>query len=438
MSYSVKLERVNFVIICLIFLTSSFDIFLNLRFGGFSFRFSYILMGLLLFVNISRFLAIKINGLSYLAIWTFILFLFLPNTTLLSRNIGYLIWHLVHIIFIVIFSNVIRSKESLTRIFKWYILSFVVIAYLGLFQFLLGVLGVDFFVEQWWITGVLPRVNGFTYEPSYYATYLIIGWMICFVLLVSEHRPFSKKLTWYYLSLISLSIILSSSRMGIIFMLLVMFCYLAFVIGRSIIRLRIKVWQGFFIAVFILLISFLSFSILPLIIDKYEFLLAGTGVFGQSSHSSLGRFEKMSVLWNVFLDSPFLGHSLGGIPSVIGEFYGVRVSTVEQAKLYEGINVFLEILVASGAIGFLFFMLYFFNLCYSTNKLAIIWTRLNVKYTIILRTLLFSLILELALLSFNQNILRPYLWVHIAFLNSAYFVLKEDINEQRTKTFING
>ena len=45
-------------------------------------------------------------------------------------------------------------------------------------QFALPVLGLGApLVKQWWIPGFLPRVNGFSYEPSYLATYLLIGFV---------------------------------------------------------------------------------------------------------------------------------------------------------------------------------------------------------------------------------------------------------------------
>jgi hypothetical protein len=75
-------------------------------------------------------------------------------------------------------------------------------------------------VKQWWIPGELPRVNGFSYEPSYFATYLLIGFVFTGSLRRNRSTllPSGRLLAIYWLT--AIGIILSSSRMGIFFLFL--------------------------------------------------------------------------------------------------------------------------------------------------------------------------------------------------------------------------
>ena len=49
-------------------------------------------------------------------------------------------------------------------------------------------------------------------------------------------------------------------------------------------------------------------------------------------------------------------------------------------------------------------------------------------YAAILRALVRSLVFLWAILQFNQNVLRPYLWVHLAILASVYAAARGSVN----------
>jgi hypothetical protein len=179
--------NVNVLLIGLVFMTSSFDIFLNFKVGGFSLRFCYlaIILGLALNAPALHRMALRkpaFLGAAPLAIWTLFLILFVPNTPYLPRNIGYMGWHLIHIGFILILVQGIGRRETFEALYKAYILSFFGVAVFGLIQFFVGLTGFDLLVTQWWMKGRLPRINGFSYEPSYFGSYLIIGWIQMFFL----------------------------------------------------------------------------------------------------------------------------------------------------------------------------------------------------------------------------------------------------------------
>ena len=50
----------------------------------------------------------------------------------------------------------------------------------------------------------------------------------------------------------------------------------------------------------------------------------------------------------------------------------------------------------------------------------------------ILISLVIALIMELVILQFNQNILRPYLWLHIAMLSAYFNIYKGENNNENS------
>jgi len=177
----------------------------------------------------------------------------------------------------------------------------------------------------------------------------------------------------------------------------------------------------------------LIFILLIIVIINYwneiNFLFSGLGIFGSSSHSSAPRIKTMIDTFRIFLKSPIIGYSLGGIPSAIAQLKGYNISTQIEAKNYEGMNIFLEVLAASGIIGYIFFLLFIYLLYFKAFKIAKAIYYKNFTYSIIVKSLIFSLFWEMFILSMNQNILRPYLWIAIGMLSSSIFVGRELLYE---------
>ena len=117
--------------------------------------------------------------------------------------------------FVQLFSD---DARALIAVLRWYVYSFAIIAIFGIVQFMLPLFGYPgLLVEQWWIPDRLARVNGFSYEPSYFATYLLIG-AVFIRSLTHKHSsllPARTLSTIYWLSIGA--IVVSSSRMGIAF-----------------------------------------------------------------------------------------------------------------------------------------------------------------------------------------------------------------------------
>ena len=145
--------------------------------------------------------------------------------------------------------------------------------------------------------------------------------------------------------------------------------------------------------------------------------LNGTGVSDVPAHSIVQRENSLEETIAVFLQHPLIGRSLGGVSSAIAENSGAVIHSFEESKNFEGMTVFAEILAASGVIG----SIPFFVFLITTIRKPLTLARMAPPfYSSLLRGLVRSLVFAWAVLQFNQNVLRPYLWTHVAMLATVY------------------
>jgi hypothetical protein len=408
----------SFLLLYVIFQTSSYDLLLNIKIGGFSVRFTYMCISFFVVCTsiISRKVVIKKIGYKYFFVWSVFLVIFVVNTPLIGRNIGYLLWLFIHFIFSIVFSMVINNEEKLSITIRSYLFSFMLSSFGGLLQLILGIFGIDFFVaeNQWWIPDKLPRINGFSYEPSYFATYLIIGFSLSYYLLRNKYEK-HRLLVKLTCILSSTAILLSTSRMGIFVMLLEVFIYElyrqrnSFSSQLSFLFLFVSITLGSY--------NYISSN------EDLGFLLSGLGINGGSAHSSIQRLDGFFTQIDILTKNPIKGYSLGGVSQAIAFEKGETNLSQETIKPYDNsINIFIEVLTASGIIGFFFFVIYIFKLVSKPWLLSQIVSRYSENDKTLLRAFVWSFLFELIILCFNQNILRAYFWLHVTMLNATYFV----------------
>jgi hypothetical protein len=145
--------------------------------------------------------------------------------------------------------------------------------------------------------------------------------------------------------------------------------------------------------------------------------LNGTGISDTAAHSVIQREDALEETLTVFLQHPVIGRSLGGVSSAIADLQGERIRSFEASKDFEGMSVFAEVLAASGVIGvipFVWFLITSFRKPLQAARAA------SPAYSSLLYALLRSLAFTWVILQFNQNLLRPYLWTHIAILATVY------------------
>ncbi len=427
---SEPLNRVATVTAVLILLTSSFDIFLVVQAGG-NYRFCQIItpvLVLLALIKAARGKRIPVLGAIPLVIWCAFQISFIPTTSFWPKSLGYCLWLLLNLgmVFscVQLFSD---NPRSLITILRWYLYSFAFVASFGIAQFLLAMLGFGgFFVKQWLIPNEWARVNAFSYEPSYFASYLLIGFVFTGSLRRNRSSLLSSRALLTIYCLTAIGIVLSSSRMGIFFLFADVFLsqfrlFLSFF--ADLLRLRIALFK-----VRALIPTFLSIAFIcttaaaaSIAIQKNPalalMLLNGTGISDTAAHSVIQRENSLEETFAVFLEHPLMGRSLGGVSSAIADLRGDSVQSFEDSKDSEGMSVFAEALAASGLIGIIPFV------CFLVVTFQRPWQVARAAppfYAVLLRALLRSLFFAWVILQFNQNMLRPYLWTHIAILASVY------------------
>ena len=424
------LDRLALVTAVLVILTSSFDIFLVVQAGG-NYRFCQVIMVVLIALAVlraARGVKMPVLGALPLCLWLLVQVFFIPVSGFWPKSLGYCFWLLLNVAsmfsFVYLFSD---NRRTLMTLLRWYAWSFAVVAIFGVVQFCLPLLGWGSpLITQWWIPSFLPRVNGFSYEPSYFATYLLIGFVFVGSLRRAKSKllPSKALLAIYWLTLIG--IVLSSSRMGIVFLFAEVFL------------VQLPVWQTFlkdFLRFKIvpgklrpLVPSLLSITVIAITaagtLNALEsnpalmlMFLNGTGISNTAAHSVIERENSLEDTLRVFIEHPLIGQSLGGVSSAIGDLYGEKVQSFEASKDFEGMTVFAEVLAASGVVGLIPFVCFLVATIRKPLKVARTAAPFDAS---LLRSLVRSLLFAWAILQFNQNLLRPYLWIHLAILAAVY------------------
>ena len=202
--------------------TATGDIFFVLNVGGLTVRYTQ----LMLLVAVALFLLTRTSavirlppGIPYLLVIFGLNLAFIPNAPFLSRNIAYEITFFFNIMLILFYTNYYGiSPERLHSLLRWYVWSFIFVACFGLLQFAVGLFGISLLTSQWFIANRFPRINGFSYEPSFFALYLMCGWVALAVLADSSSKIISRRLVVWSLILLSVTIVLSTSRSAIAMM----------------------------------------------------------------------------------------------------------------------------------------------------------------------------------------------------------------------------
>ena len=427
---SKPLSRLCIVTAVLILLTSSFDIFLVLEAGG-NYRLCQMIAPVLVFFAIIKSIRgnrVPVLGALPLCIWFAFQVLFIAATDFWPKSLGYCLWLLLNLSlvfsFVQLFSDDLRT---LTVILRWYVYSSAIVAAFGILQFCLPLFGFGGpLVKQWWIPDQLARVNGFSYEPSYFATYLLIGFVFAGSLRRNGSSLLPSRTLFGIRWLLAIGIFLSSSRMGILFLFFDVFSsqigsWVALI--ADFLRLRFAPFK-----LRALVPSFISLAALAVIttgmlqaVERYPAIalifLNGTGISDTPAHSVIQREDALEDTFTVFLQHPLIGRSLGGVSSAIADLHGETIQSFEASKDFEGMSVFAEVLAASGVIGtipFVWFLIATFRKPLQAARTA------SAYYSTVLYALLRSLAFAWVMLQFNQNLLRVYLWTHIAILATVY------------------
>jgi hypothetical protein len=431
------------VILLVIIIFISSDIFLTIELSGATIRFSYILFFVLfilwiIYIFITKNYNIPVDR-TYLPLF---LFCFISSLSSLNslfplKSLIYSLWtifYAVTVVFLIWFSRSNRLV-NLDWILKVYFYSFLVISILGFYQILLPFIIGDKtpFVEQWWQRYTLARINVFSFEPSFFATYMMIGCFVWFILWIRKSNFINYK--GITVAVTGLIIFLSSSRIGWIGIILIIGYGLIELIGYYSIDKKFTIQKSKFLIFFVVILLFAASFLLFIISnpERFQFIFEGTGLFDTTDHSYAMRSERTIQTFRVFLDRPLniiFGVGPGGVGAYMvenPERFGLFAESFKSLWGTEPNNLIAEVLASVGIVGFVLFSWFIINIL---KRLWNLYKKgsLIKKYRTICLALFWGLIIELIILQFNQNYLRPYMWLHIgisiALVNTLEHFLK--------------
>lgn len=281
----------------------------------------------------------------------------LPLSSFVERTLPFAIWAFTDALILFVFVQYFRTEADLRRLVSCFLGSFVVLSLFGVLQFVLALFGIDLLVAQWIVEGRLARVNGLSFEPSYYSTYMLVGWAASLYLL-EKRAPFPSRRLQLACALSSTTaLVLCTSKLGWGFML----GYAAIRLLRQgvliLMRAKIRLRTAALLSALPLAAALLTAAVLAgmqrfaTTLAAMSILLAGLGVAGQPAHSVMPRIHWTERTWDVFLSHPVTGSGIGAVAKDIAVEYGGLVESVEDGKKFDGLNVSAELLASTGIVG---------------------------------------------------------------------------------------
>lgn len=345
------------------------------------------------------------------------------------KNYAYTISALVLVLF------VLDSKLSIIQcnkllIFDAFVIAGIVVSIFGILQFMAAIIGFgDYFhVQQWWYKGVIARVNGLMYEPSYYALVVFPYVVMSFFLL--DNNTLAKKqsvaIRFLFCSSI-IAIILSSSRIGVVGCALtlivvslfkfIFFKNVGYKLSRDILRVFVFVLLviGFFISVDKVSEYLKAHETNPR--NYSQSVLNGIGVDSTANHSVSMRLEALNNTVSLAQNHLVVGVGLGNIANEIAKEKKILSGDTSELKKYEGLVPAIEIAAATGIIGAVLFLSWIFL----TGIAGILKKRLTCSSDYIHVALSLAMLAQFTLMQANQNVLRMYFWTTLFIMMTFYY-----------------
>jgi hypothetical protein len=423
------MKIVHWLVVISLF-TASFDTILNFDIGG-SLRLCQLLMFLVFIAALAH--AVQSGrllwprGSNSLSIWILIQLFLIPLSGVIFLGLEFFAQLIFMVFCIFALVQLYGCSRYVHSLMKMYLLSYVFVGCYGLFQFAVPLAGLtpiaNLIERQWVVHGKIARINGFCYEPSYFATYLIMGWIMLVELRLSRARITHGRLWQLAMLAVTAALFLSTSKTAWVFMAVEL-------VARVLPSFRKKVssfFRGWFSgkilfvaprrhvlrrAVLFVVVLIVGGVFLSQYIKDPTIFLSGTGLGHQPAHSLNDRTGAAYATLGAFKEHPFVGRSLGGVSVYIASRDGIEVTTLEQSHSYWGFPVLMDVLVASGIFGFIPFLVFLYANTFGALRLAASrWPAERAKWV---RALARAMIFEWLVLMTDQNLLRIYIWFHIA------------------------
>ena len=412
----------------LMFLTVSFDTVLVLKAGG-NLRLAQVLLVLLIVASLAQILQSRVvlwpRGATPMAWFCLVHLLLLVISTQLFFSIELYLLLLLSVLGILAMVQLYGRAASIAGLMRNYLYSYVFIAIFGMIQFVSPALHLGQpLVVQWIKHGVIPRISGFSFEPSYFATYMIMGWIAVVDLRITRARLTSGRQWLWFAWLMTIVLICSTSKTAWLGMLLEGALRLLPLLWRTLRVQMVRLRVGSLVAPLprlravaavglVMVLSAAALGAVSRVVDLNVFL-AGSGLNGTAAHSLNDRANRYGETLVVWRESPWVGYSFGGVSEIVAKLEGKEVQNRDDLKRYQGSPVVLDVLAASGIVGFVPFVWFFAVITFGELRLMREhWADDRAKW---LHALIRALAFEGFVLLSDQYLFRVYLWIHIAMI----------------------
>lgn len=356
---------------------------------------------------LSRFLHIpKKISLLTLSLLTCMLLSFFNSANLIA-SIGFVLFFIFNYLFYFLIPYNQFRIFSPNLLFKIYSASFYftgTYAFCQIFFSLFGIIipGVGQFI------GPIARGAAFTYEPSYYALYMTPFAMFCTAKFLLQDPSTRKMKTIFWPNFF----LLISTSTGCFFSYLFFLFFLILFKRFRIIDISIKTILRKFFITCLSTLAFLWIVARNLLVVGFLKFFYGTGI----SHFSVQeRWRWLVEYWNVFLEHPLIGVSLGAGPFYIASQKGsgsIDPLDPQILNIYSPMNATTEVLASLGLLGGLCFLIFFYLLINSFRQ-TLRNPALTSEEKITLISFALSICVMLMTLQFSPSIMRAYMWIHI-------------------------
>lgn len=327
-----------------------------------------------------------------------------------KRSLGYLGIYLFNFAVYFFLPFQIMQKIDLQRFFRIYWSSFVVVGLYALSQILLSIIGIyDPLALQ--RVGRFARGQAWTYEPSYYALY-----MIPYVMFYNAKALFREKIGYPFKRRFKLfcqnMLITISTSTGLIISYPVFFLTTLLKMTNPLHRVAKREMKKALLAFMGTLFALTALFYEVVIHSFFKFFY-----FGFLNHFSFqARWDGIIASCETFFRHPLLGAGLGGVSAEKFRelsVYDDKIETLIEFEGYDPTNCFTEVLASLGVVGLLAFIylgLVFYRSFQDVMKDAAIDSESKKVAT----ALFISLVVMIIALQMNQGLFRPYVWIHAA------------------------
>ncbi len=435
------LDKLTEILFYSFIFTLSFDRILILEVSIFTFRVSQVLVlfsaFLLYHKKLSERSAIKYFDTTFIPLLFFILIaaLSITQSLLIKKSIGYFLWLIFD--YIVVFYAVINfignNRERLINVTKAYIFSGFVIALFGQYQLWGTIIGIPVIALQGpMILEGIPKINGFSFEASYYVMYLLEILPLLMILTFYNVRLFKRIHNYVLIVPFILSILCSFSRTGFLalFILFFIVSILFFINFKKINKKPILI--GIAATLVILTIIYIPFSTkINLLFEQHVINLIRTAKISGSKvefkeSSSQDRWNSYIQGLNIFRENPVIGVGIGG--------YGGQFHDLPAEKKHSRVttNLWIELLAETGIFGFLSILSFITLILVKLKKKMHIFVN-DSKIHRIVNGIFYSIIITFFVsYQFVQTLYRIEVWFLLGF-SIALLLYKSNNHEKEKK-----